>query len=513
MPGEFIARNGVISRGNVIVTGSLSTSGSFTTTGTITATTLVVQTITSSISSITGSTNFGSIIGNTHTFTGSLNVTGSVNVVGLNIIGSGSDIAGGGFGTTTLSNNQTIVAGAVIGTYQGTYAFIDLATRASAGSWIDFSSGSTDDYQGRIRYNNGTQQMNFYTSASSTPLFNIGGSNVGIGTTTPSQKLNVVGNAKFEATSGNRSIDIVSSGSSIQIGTDGTTQFIYGSGGAFPLAFSTNGDERMRIAANGLVSISNTFASSNFKLGVSGSAHINGTNNKGIFVTDNATYASVVGLNSAISAYNPVELRASGTDYQLYLATDGRVFVNANATTAYFDGKLNVFGDGTVPSACFKNAGNGQFTCAIWNAFNTGDNPLITFVTEVSFTVRGGIDYNRAGGVVRYNTTSDANLKNIIGYSDKQKSIDILNSTKIKEFSWKEDETNKSQIGVIAQELYETFKGAVSVGSDESLLGTEDYKPWAVDKTAFTFHLIAGWQKHEQIIQELEARIQELENK
>jgi hypothetical protein len=81
MPGEFIARQGLISRGNVVVTGSLSTSGSLTTTGTITATTLVVQTITSSISSITGSTNFGSLSSDTHKFTGSLNVTGSLSVV------------------------------------------------------------------------------------------------------------------------------------------------------------------------------------------------------------------------------------------------------------------------------------------------------------------------------------------------------------------------------------------------------------------------------------------------
>jgi hypothetical protein len=71
----------MISRGNVVVTGSLTTSGSLTTTGTITATTLVVQTITSSISSITGSTNFGSLSSNNHVFTGSLNVTGSLSVV------------------------------------------------------------------------------------------------------------------------------------------------------------------------------------------------------------------------------------------------------------------------------------------------------------------------------------------------------------------------------------------------------------------------------------------------
>jgi len=93
----------------------------------------------------------------------------------------------------------------------------------------------------------------------------------------------------------------------------------------------------------------------------------------------------------------------------------------------------------------------------------------------------------------------------------KKRSIEILNSTRIREYSWKEDETNKPQIGVIAQELYETFKGAVSKGSDNKDFGNEDYKVWGVDKTAFTFHLIAGWQKHEQMIQEQQALITSLQ--
>jgi hypothetical protein len=62
------------------LTGSLNLSGSLTTTGTITATTLVVQTITSSISSITGSTNFGTLSSNTHTFTGSILTSGSIGI-------------------------------------------------------------------------------------------------------------------------------------------------------------------------------------------------------------------------------------------------------------------------------------------------------------------------------------------------------------------------------------------------------------------------------------------------
>jgi hypothetical protein len=56
--------------------------------GTITAQTLVVQTITSSISWITGSTKFGSLITDIHQFTGSISVSGSLRVVSGSITGS-----------------------------------------------------------------------------------------------------------------------------------------------------------------------------------------------------------------------------------------------------------------------------------------------------------------------------------------------------------------------------------------------------------------------------------------
>jgi hypothetical protein len=199
---------------------------------------------------------------------------------------------------------------------------------------------------------------------------------------------------------------------------------------------------------------------------------------------------------------------------RMTIINNGNVLVGISTTSAYLDGQLSVsVPSGTIPASCFKNLESGQFVSSFWNSASSGDNIFLRFVTEAGASVRGTIDYNRAAGVTRYGTTSDANLKNIIGDSDKQKSIEILSSTKIKEYSWKDDKINKVQVGVIAQELYETFKGAVSKGSEDELFGTEEYKNWEVDKTAFTFHLIAGWQKHEEIIANLEARIKQLESK
>ena len=162
-----------------------------------------------------------------------------------------------------------------------------------------------------------------------------------------------------------------------------------------------------------------------------------------------------------------------------------------------------------------NSAGANSATMASWNNASTGNNYLHAFYVDAGASNVGNIDYNRAAGLLRYNVTSDATLKNIIGDSDGQRSLEILNTTRIRDFAWKNDTEQKTQIGVIAQELYETYKGAVSVGgdiekTDEDGNVTTEYRPWGVDKTAFTFHLIAGWQAHEKIIQEQQALIANL---
>jgi hypothetical protein len=217
--------------------------------------------------------------------------------------------------------------------------------------------------------------------------------------------------------------------------------------------------------------------------------------------TDELKGATIIEFATATSTTATPNVRMTITSGGAVCIGTGSTIVGANAI-------LHVNSSDAGPT--FKNANSAQQGLEIWSAVSSGDNLFVEFSVNTSISAKGSIDYNRGSNVTRYNTTSDANLKNIIGDSNKQKSIDILNTTKIKEYSWKDDETNKVQIGVIAQELYETYKGAVSVGSDESLLGTEEYKSWKVDKTAFTFHLIAGWQKHEQKINDLQAQIEEL---
>ena len=97
--------------------------------------------------------------------------------------------------------------------------------------------------------------------------------------------------------------------------------------------------------------------SSNYKLGVTGATFIAGNNNKGVFVTDTSTYVSFVGVNSAIAAYNAMELRASGTDYQLYLGTTGNVGIGTCITNV---DKLRIEGSVYASSNMYtSNEGTG----------------------------------------------------------------------------------------------------------------------------------------------------------
>lgn len=55
------------------------------------------------------------------------------------------------------------------------------------------------------------------------------------------------------------------------------------------------------------------------------------------------------------------------------------------------------------------------FPIRAWNSGTTGDNVWVNFATETSYTSRGSITYNRTGGLIVYGTTSDYRAKDING--------------------------------------------------------------------------------------------------
>ena len=168
-----------------------------------------------------------------------------------------------GIGNSTPSNNHANANRLVVGngTAGGIANYVGVGT-----GWYAFSrdnANNTDAYDGGISYN-GDRDLKFHTNAGSTRMTIDGAGNVGIGTSSPSSKLETVGGD---------GITISNSGDTfLQLKTTGTTATNYiefkdsgGSAGSISynhtdnyLATKVNGAERMRIDSSGNVKINNT---------------------------------------------------------------------------------------------------------------------------------------------------------------------------------------------------------------------------------------------------------------
>jgi hypothetical protein len=142
-----------------------------------------------------------------------------------------------------------------------------------------------------------------------------------------------------------------------------------------------------------------------------------------------------------------------------------------------------------------------SYTSGIWNASTTGDALFQYFATETSLTVRGGISYNRAGGLVAYNTTSDYRAKDIIGPVSNSGSL--IDSLKV--YVGKMHGATIERPMLIAHEAQEVAPYAVTGLKDEvDADGNPKYQQ--MDVSALVPVLIAE-------IQSLRARVQTLEAK
>jgi hypothetical protein len=178
---EFTVNPTGVNIGNVstdthTITGSVNMSGSFSTVGTITAQTLVVQTVTSSVDFVTGSTRFGSLLTNTHVFSGSV----TMNPNGLFVSSSGNV----GIGTTP--NTTAGITELAIGSSNTNPLISGIRDGVSAFALNSDSAGTLLNERRNLdlRFSsNNTERMRITNAGS-----------VGLGTTSPSGKLHVFGN-------------------------------------------------------------------------------------------------------------------------------------------------------------------------------------------------------------------------------------------------------------------------------------------------------------------------------
>jgi hypothetical protein len=251
--------------GSAILTGSLNVSGAIVTNSTITAQTLVVQTITSSVSVMTGSTNFGSLVSNTHTFTGSLNVTGSLSVV---TTGTEFQVNSTGVNLGNALTDSHIISGSLRvnpnGLFVSSSGNVGIGTTTTSGRLDVQASGtsafsyyfrnSSGGYGGGV-YNTGTNHTQLYLATSagtenillnSTGSSYFNGGNVGIGNSNPFSPLHINSNGAF-STSGNMTSGFIISntnfGRGINIGVFDASAYAY-----IQAAYVNNADTTFALA-------------------------------------------------------------------------------------------------------------------------------------------------------------------------------------------------------------------------------------------------------------------------
>jgi len=208
----------------------------FTVKGTLTAQTIVSQVVTSSTSLVTGSTIFGTSLANTHMFTGSMNLTGSLSVVTngteFQVNASGVNLGNALTDSHVISgsvrinpNGLFITSSGLVGigtTNPANFLHINglnpnliiQNTTSSVGSESNLTFRSTFGdgniaYLGYIRaiqqstsQNTGDIAIHAYSTGSANEVIRIKGASgyVGIGTTNPSYKLDVNGTSRFTDT-------------------------------------------------------------------------------------------------------------------------------------------------------------------------------------------------------------------------------------------------------------------------------------------------------------------------
>jgi hypothetical protein len=255
--------------GSNTFTGIQTVNSNLIVTGSITAQTLVVQTITSSVDFVTGSTRFGSILGNTHVFSGSVTMNpGGLFVSSSGLVGIGNvipaytlDVSGTGrfTGTTILASTSGSVGVAVTPSGWGS-GYIGFQV-GPAGSQM--ATGNNNRVGLNFYYDGGASFKAIQTGAASLIEFdadNIRFKNAASVSGGSAQTINermTISAAGGVALTGNGNLDInpASGTANISLRSGNTYQgYIEAiSGGGILFGTGASATERMRIASGGQV--------------------------------------------------------------------------------------------------------------------------------------------------------------------------------------------------------------------------------------------------------------------
>jgi hypothetical protein len=347
------------------------------------------------------------------------NITGTATNFTASNVTTNANLTGG---VTSVGNAATVVTNANL---TGPITSVGNATSIASqtGTGTTFAMSASPTFTGTVGAADLTTTGNTILGDAATDTLNVGAGglvkdasgNVGIGTASPVGKLDIIsGTARmfFSNQSATAFFTAVNTANSAY-----APMAINGS----ELILKTGDAERMRIDSSGNVGIGTS--SPTVKLDVSGVAKATALSISGTTAFSAGTisqdanwgmyFMAVAGAGQAEFAW----VNSASTE-RMRIDTSGNLLVGTtSALISSLRRGLSVLAPtGTFVAAAFANdGGSSAQTIDVWNKATTGNNAFISFLTEATSAERGSITYNRAGGLVAYNVTSDYRAKDIYG--------------------------------------------------------------------------------------------------
>lgn len=439
--------------------------------------------------------------------------------------------------------------------------FVDLGINSSGYSSTGVLGGANNAYL----YSTGndfiignaaaSKPLRFFTGGTATTDEHMridGTGKVGIGTTSPTEVLDVTGNVKFSGalmpnnsagtsgqilkSNGSGSAptwvapSTVLSGSYWAVGGNSVSSLSkIGTTSNFDLPFITNNTEKMRIMATGEVGIGSTdFDATNpEKLLIDAGTTTSTTLLNAVGTIDNYLQINVQNLSNGNNASTDIVATANnGTDNSVYvdLGINSQSYANGNSNilngsnSAYLYANANDFliGNGTPnkPLIFFTNPSGGTLGLSTANGVERmritpgGSVGIGTSNPNSSYLLQVGGDAAKPGGG-SWSSASDRRLKkDIRSFTD---GLSVLNKINPVWFQYNgmggQPDNGKSYVGIIAQEMKEIAPYTVGTFTDDAT--KTEYLNY--DSTPVTYILINSVKEQQATIELLKKQLEDLQ--